>query len=189
MLTEPPTEIVEASWPIVAGVVQGSDGYPIFAALVSAGVLAHAQPWTQLVINRPDRLALRLPQGWCLEVLRHVPECLRIGDRPIRLGRGAVGPILPAPQLAAWLVTIKGKLDVKSLHAACRAQLDLLGVRCGIQVGGRRVIRVTGQTIVGYGVRLMRLSDVDSVLTQSRGLGGRNRFGCGVFVASGGVVG
>nr|MBK7064764.1 hypothetical protein [Deltaproteobacteria bacterium] len=45
----------------------------------------------------------------------------------------------------------------------------------------RRVLRIRGQYIVGYPVILRGLSAEHSLRVQALGIGGRQRFGCGVF--------
>jgi CRISPR-associated protein Cas6 len=44
------------------------------------------------------------------------------------------------------------------------------------------VLRIQGRRIVGYALRVVGLTDEDSVRLQEEGLGGRRRMGCGVLV-------
>lgn len=45
----------------------------------------------------------------------------------------------------------------------------------------RRVLRIKHKTIIGYAVTVSNLSDEDSLRLQVEGLGGRRKFGCGLF--------
>jgi CRISPR-associated endonuclease/helicase Cas3 len=57
-----------------------------------------------------------------------------------------------------------------------------MGPRVRLEVGRRQVVKVKGVLIVGYEVGLSRLNPRESLVIQAAGLGGRRRFGCGVFV-------
>jgi CRISPR-associated protein Cas6 len=48
----------------------------------------------------------------------------------------------------------------------------------------RRTVHVGDHEIVGYAVEATELTAEESVLVQETGVGGRRRFGCGVFVGS-----
>jgi CRISPR-associated protein Cas6 len=95
-------------------------------------------------------------------------------------------PLRPSPTLASRLVTIKGYLDANTFRPGLERQIDGLGLhrKAEITVGARRVLRIKGMTIVGFAVVLCGLTDDDSLKIQANGLGGRRRFGCGVFVPS-----
>ena len=45
----------------------------------------------------------------------------------------------------------------------------------------RRVLHIKHKTIIGYAVTVSNLSDEDSLRLQVEGLGGRRKFGCGLF--------
>ena len=38
------------------------------------------------------------------------------------------------------------------------------------------------QTLVGFGIEANNLSETDSIILQEKGLGGKHKMGCGVFV-------
>jgi CRISPR-associated protein Cas6 len=88
--------------------------------------------------------------------------------------------------------------------AAARTQLDDLGIggtvtipiRRGIAsfepegAGShdqlqRRTLRVRDKVIVGYAMVVEGLTAEESVCLQENGIGGRRRFGCGIFVPVG----
>jgi CRISPR-associated endonuclease/helicase Cas3 len=83
------------------------------------------------------------------------------------------------------MVTIKGFLEPEPFREAAARQLAALGVKARLEVGRRRVLNVSGDTVVGFGVTLHDLDEEASLRVQYAGLGGRQRMGCGVFVAVG----
>jgi CRISPR-associated protein Cas6 len=86
--------------------------------------------------------------------------------------------------LVARLVVIKGFMEPDVLREAIDRQLTTMGVTAGVQIGRRRVLQVSGQTVVGYAVRLAELDEDASIAVQQEGLGGRRRFGGGLFLPS-----
>jgi len=46
----------------------------------------------------------------------------------------------------------------------------------------RRTIKIRDKEIVGFAVSIEGLSDEESLSLQENGIGGRRRFGCGIFV-------
>ena len=48
----------------------------------------------------------------------------------------------------------------------------------------RRTLRICDKEIVGFALRVERLTAQESILLQEKGIGGRRRFGCGIFVVA-----
>jgi len=46
----------------------------------------------------------------------------------------------------------------------------------------RRTLRIRDKEIVGFALRVEGLTAEESILLQEKGIGGRRRFGCGIFV-------
>lgn len=91
-------------------------------------------------------------------------------------------------------------LDAATLAAAARRQLDELGVTATLSIparrdGGsfestgvgshdrleRRTVQVRDRVIVGYAMAVEGLTAEESICLQEKGIGGRRRFGCGIF--------
>lgn len=62
-----------------------------------------------------------------------------------------------------------------------KKELEAREIKATVEVGRRRIVTVDGDKVVGFGLRLAGLSDEDSLKVQYTGIGGRQRFGCGVF--------
>jgi len=101
-------------------------------------------------------------------------------------------------------VIIKGCLQPEAFLEAVNRQLETLGVRCNAALaarrgqspleGGvgarpdshfiRRTVRIRNREIVGYAVKLSNLDPDGSLVVQARGIGGRRKFGGGIFLPS-----
>ncbi len=149
--------------------------HPLRGARVAPGRL-RLEPSTALTIRTPADL---LPTLVALAGKRFL-----VGDASARLGCPRVLPLRPYPTLSSRLVTIKGYLEAAAFRVGLERQIDRLelGHKPEVAVGARRVLRIKGMTIVGFAVVLGGLTDEDSLALQGSGLGGRRRFGCGVFV-------
>lgn len=172
---------VEVAWPIRSRRCPPNQGYALFGALCRVGIVFHGQADT--IVLPPGRfLCIRCPEDRAWRLAGSGLDRLDVAGRSVALGPPVVRPMVPSASLEAWCVTIKHATCDGSMRAACLAQLGRMGVACRVRVGPRRVIRIAGATIVGYGVRLDGLSPGESLRVQARGLGGRTRMGCGGFV-------
>jgi CRISPR-associated protein Cas6 len=157
-----------------------------------------------LRITAGSRLRVRLPQERIGDVLPLAGKRLEVDGHAIRLGVPFVTALEPAPALHARAVVIKcsargdkGKnlryTEVGPFLDAVREQSEALGVggewsvpvkasgpRAGEPV--RRVVRVKGRAMVGFGVLVEGLTADGSIRLQEHGLGGRTRLGCGFFL-------
>jgi len=97
---------------------------------------------------------------------------------------------------------VKGFMEPEPFLQAIQRQLDSMEVKgrpflveqaevaeanCAASKGSRspvlrRTVRIRDKEIVGFALRVEELSAQESVLLQARGIGGRRRFGCGIFV-------
>lgn len=180
-------------------------GYMLMAALSTVLPEVHGgrEPWAvHPVFGRRRGDTLELVPGKSSVKIRAPVDCHRqiadalsgahldVGTMPIRLaGTASFAPIVGAPDLRARFVTIKNHArDEDDFAAAVRASLGImLGAveadpSCSIHVERRRVIRIHGYRVVGFGVELRGLSEQASIAVQVVGIGGRRTCGAGVFV-------
>jgi hypothetical protein len=81
---------------------------------------------------------------------------------------------------ARFLATARAKLAELGVEGEPTVPLVMTGPRAGqLQ---RRVIRVKGNALVGYALKVSGLSAEHSIKLQELGLGGRTRIGCGFFL-------
>lgn len=173
--------ICETGAKVSPGVLRRADGYVLFAALKRADWVGNGEPCLQ-ILGEGNRILFRSTPALASKLAALTGERLSVDGMRLRILETATWQIEPVPVLQSWLVTIKGKQCDQDLRVAVQRQMAILGVSANVTLGPRRVVRVCGVRVVGYGVRLLGLSAKDSVAVQAHGLGGRNRFGCGVFV-------
>ncbi len=158
-----------------------------------------------LLLNERSCLTIRAPSERAGLLMPLAGKSLRLGEREIRVGVPYARALLPSSELYSPLVVIKGFMEPELFLTAVRRQLDALDIK-GIphlvhqpqiveanrnRSGGtrspflRRTVRIHDKEIVGFAVKVDHLTAEESLLLQERGIGGRRRFGCGLFVPIG----
>jgi CRISPR-associated protein Cas6 len=132
-----------------------------------------------------SRLSLRLPVDQIPPYLRLAGKTLDVEGHPLQVGVPSTRALRPAASLRARLVTIKGFIEGGPFLEAVGRQLQSLGVAGEVLPGERRTFRVKDKQVVGFDMEITGLSAEESLLLQERGLGGRRRMGCGIFVPLG----
>jgi len=146
---------------------------PIRGIYAGGGVL-HLAPFSCL--------AIRLPQDQIRPVLKLAGKTVDVGGHALHIGVPNARALLSVANLRARLVTIKGFLEAESFADAAKRQLNSLGIMGDFLLGIRRTLRVKDKQVVGFEVAVTGLTAEESLILQERGLGGRRRMGCGVFV-------
>ena len=157
-------------------------------------------PQRRLGLTARSRLVIRTDHTEVPRFLALAGRALRVGDAQVIVGAPVTLPLRPRSALQSRLVTIKGFLDPEPFLAAAARQLDTLGIvgtpslispslgtrfedRTRPREGPvRRTLSIHGREVVGFAVRVTALAPDHSLRLQALGLGGRRRFGCGVFV-------
>jgi len=154
-----------------------------------------------LMISPGSRLTLRVESERIAQVLPLAGKTLRVGSSSLTVGVPEVKPLCPATDLYSRLVVIKGFTEPEPFLEAVQRQLIGLGImaraslveqpavaaaNAGSSHGSRsrflrRTLRIRDKEIVGFAVRVGGLTPAESITLQEKGLGGRGRFGCGVF--------
>lgn len=155
----------------------------------------------RLQLTAASRLVLRLPRHEVSLAIDLAGRTLDLAGDRITLGIPTMCPLRPASSLISGLVTIRGFQEPAPFLEAVQRQLDTEGIegRPGLllrsteravegqstaQPGSviRRTIRIHEKNVVGFAVCIEGLTAEESLVVQERGVGGRRRFGCGVFV-------
>ncbi len=156
-----------------------------------------------LALTERSRLTFRLDAERIAEFLPIAGKGLDLDGHTIRVGVPETRALVPAARLYSRLVVIKGFMEPDPFLEAVRRQLtsmDVTGEPHLIEqpevadanrgrAGGshsahlRRTVRIRDKEIVGFAVGVEALTAAESIRVQERGVGGRRRFGCGVFVA------
>lgn len=187
-----------ALYAAIARVVPGIHAAPDIGIFPIRGV---SSPERQLRVGPTSVLRLRLPAERIPALLPLAGQSLDLDGHAFRVGVPRVVPLIPAPVVTSPLVTIKlakptqgddfvapdafldaarRKLQERRIGGEPQLLVQQLGTRSGQPV--RRVVRIKGQTHVGYGMVIEGLTAEESILIQERGLGGRRLMGCGLFL-------
>lgn len=145
----------------------------------------------------PDaRLGLRLPSDLLPRSLKLAGKSIGLDGCKLRIGTSQTRALVPAATLHCRVVTTRNGNDPARFDAEIARQLAALGIRGRVlrvpqnaqPPGGRdpsrRIFRLKDKRIVGYSMLATELTAEESIRLQERGLGGRRRMGCGVFVAT-----
>lgn len=155
-----------------------------------------------LYLTKNSRLICRFDAGLMPKFLRLAGKTLSVDGHSLTLGVPVPRLLRPSEVLYSRLVVIKGYTEPEGFLKAAREQLDRLGIRGTVELveqadypavnqgrkGGtrspylRRTVRIHGREIVGFALKVSGLDKVASLTLQEVGLGGRRRFGCGLFV-------
>jgi CRISPR-associated protein Cas6 len=154
----------------------------------------------QLALTPDSRLTLRLPASRIAEALPLAGQRLDLDGAQLALGLPSIRPLVPATTLASRLVVIKGFTEPGPFLEAARRQADALGLGARLALVARandgslegvtsrdagepirRTLRIRDKTVVGFALAVAELTAEESILVQETGIGGRRRFGCGLF--------
>jgi len=150
------------------------------------------------LIGPNARLGLRLPSDLLPRSLKLAGKSLDLDGCKLRVGVSETRALVPVATLHCQIATTKNGDDPARFDAEIARQSAALGIRGKVfrvpkGSGGRddrdpsrRIVRVRGKRIVGYSVLATELTAEESIVLQGRGLGGRRRMGCGIFVRTGG---
>lgn len=154
----------------------------------------------QLALTRASQLMLRLPAAKIPAAIGLAGQRLDLEQVSILVGVPTLRPLLPRASLLSRLVVIRGFTEAGPFLQALQRQLAERGIdgspslvphrrerSVEARTGGReavvrRTLRIHDREVVGFAVRVSALGPGDSLTLQALGLGGRRRFGCGVFV-------
>lgn len=147
----------------------------------------------RLTLVPGSRLRLRLPSEEIAPYLALAGSSLDLDGSRLRVGVPRAETLVPAPNLTSRLVIYPRITDPEQVLDSARKQLDYHQIAAQPALipstdprsegqPTRRVLRIKGRKIIGYAIQVIGLTAEESIKLQEVGLGGRRRFGCGVFV-------
>lgn len=193
---------IAVHFPVQGRQLPADHGYTLYAAITRQLPSLHGRPWLGLellsgvpwregIIVLPTRgasLRLRILTDHYGHVLPLAGRRLDISGYTIRLGIPTARPLQPASSLYARCVTIKKFTEPELFLDAARRQLDALDITAKLELPldelgrfRRRILTIKDKAIVSFSLAAHNLSDDDSLLLQSVGIGGRRAMGCGLF--------
>ena len=194
---------IELAFPILGQSLPIDHGYQLYSALKYR--LMQLKDWddvsiktisgkldrdTRNQINLTDRskLLIRLPSEKVPFVYSLGGKSLTIGKHKIRLGIPEMNFLQPKSKLRSHIVVIRGYEEPNEFLEAAKRQIEALNISADIKLISKKdgtvkpkTIRVN-QTLVGFGIEANNLNEADSIVLQEKGLGGKQKMGCGVFV-------
>ncbi len=155
-----------------------------------------------LAITGKSFLTIRLPSDKISVILPLAGKTLRVGEHEVSIGVPQTKALIPSARLYSRLAVIKGFMEPEPFLEAAARQLQDSGVKGKPSLimqphiannninstGGthspylRRTIRIHDKEVVGFALRVEDLTAEESILLQEKGIGGRRRFGCGIFL-------
>ncbi len=156
----------------------------------------------RLALTDKSFLTLRLPSERIGDVLPLAGQKLQVGEHKILVGAPYTRSLVPSARLYSRLVVIKGFMEPEPFLDAVRRQLADMAVKGApnlVEQGHiaaanqgrpdgtrspflRRTIRIRDKEVVGFALRVAELTAEESIRVQEKGIGGRRRFGCGIFI-------
>ncbi|MDJ0632630.1 MAG: type I-MYXAN CRISPR-associated protein Cas6/Cmx6 [Xenococcaceae cyanobacterium MO_188.B29] len=194
---------IELAFPVMGQSLPIDHGYRLYSALKYK--LMQLKDWDDISIKtisgKLDRnkqkeieltdrskLLIRLPSEKVPFVYSFSGKSLTVGKHKIRLGIPEMNFLQPRSRLRSHIVVIRGYEEPNGFLEAAKRQLERLNIKADIKLIAKKdgttkpkTVKVK-QTLVGFGIEANKLSEVDSIILQEKGLGGKQKMGCGVFV-------
>lgn len=194
---------IELAFPVMGTSLPIDHGYQLYSALkyrlmqlkdwhdisiktISGECNLHKR--NEINLTNRSKLLIRLPSEKVPFVYSFSGKSLTIGNHKIRLGIPNMNFLQPKSKMRSHIVVIRGYEEPKTFLEAAKRQLEELNIQADIKLISnqdgtpkRKTIAVK-QTLVGFGIEANHLSETDSITLQEKGLGGKHKMGCGVFV-------
>lgn len=192
------TQVIDLVFPIQGKTIPVDHGYALYGALSRICPQLHQteNAAVQLIrgkycgegllaLSAISRLTLRIPAGKLPHYLSLAGKSLDVDGHALRLG--VPNPYLLQPKTTVYshMVTTKNGNDEERFKAEVGKQMATLNLQGKLTIGKRRTFKVHDRQIVGYSVLVSELTAEESLTLQEKGLGGRRKMGCGVFVSVG----
>jgi CRISPR-associated protein Cas6 len=195
---------VDLCFPARGKIVPADHGYALYGALSRALPMVHGADWIgihgiagqrretgELAIDTRGVLRVRVPADRIPTLLALAGSTIDVGGHAVEIGAPTVHALLPVASLDARLVVIRLTNGIPKPfdHNAFQSRFIAEGqrqlvkheIRGDLELSGRESLRVGGQRVIGYAVRVHGLSPDHSLKLQSVGLGGKRTMGCGLF--------
>jgi CRISPR-associated protein Cas6 len=187
--------MVDVVFAVTGGPVVVDHGYPLFGALCRVLGNLHDADWLavhplrgsalgggRLALRNGASLTLRIEHERIPAVLPLAGKSLEIAGGKVHIGVPQLRMLRPAPSLVARTVIFKNHVAPETFLPHVIEELARRDVRADVELGKRRIVTIAGKKVVGFRLALHGLLDENAMQLQADGLGGRRRFGCGVFV-------
>ena len=195
---------IDLAFPVRGRTIPTDHAYPLYGALSRAIPMVHGADWIgihgiagkqldtgKLAIDARGVLRVRVPPDRITVLLALTGTTMEIAGHAVEVGAPTVHALTPVATLDARLVVIRltggvpKPFDRNAFEsrfiAECQRQLVEHDIRGDLELSGRHSLRVGGQRVIGYAMRVHGLSPDHSLKLQSVGIGGKRTMGCGLF--------
>lgn len=119
-----------------------------------------------------------------LEDIAHFIDLKKItvGKWSITLNTPTIYQLEPSLSLRSRIVVIKGAETSQTITRSLLKQSQELGINGSYLIGERKTVKIRRYTVVGFEVMAQVATEKDSLILQEKGLGGKHKMGCGVFL-------
>ena len=197
-----PNPYVDLKFPISGHTIPFHHGYALYGAICNRFPAIHDLDNLSIhpISGKPEfphllhltedsHLCVRLPMDQVPLIYRLAGKTLILNKRKIRLNLPKYQIIKPYPQIYSRLVIIRKFEDPQPFLEAVQRQLNQRNITATLHLSTRpqgetirRILKIKGKTLVGYGVKITDLNEKDSISLQEQGIGGKHKMGCGVFM-------
>lgn len=142
----------------------------------------------EITLTERSLLLIRLPTNKVPLVYAFAGKALIIGSHKIHLGIPKISFLQPKSKLRSHLVVIRNHQEPDTFLRAAKRQLADRKIQADINlitkdgIPKRKTIKVREHTLIGFGIQASNLSEKDSLTLQEKGIGGKQKMGCGVCV-------
>lgn len=133
-----------------------------------------------MLLPQRAKLVLRLPIKLAPQTRPLSGQELDVEGSTLQIGKAREKSLQSHPTLHAQLV--ESNSEEEMFIAAMADQLREMKVACKLICGKRHTVTGAKQSVAGYSLVLHDLKPDASLQIQRTGLGGKRRYGCGIFV-------
>jgi CRISPR-associated protein Cas6 len=198
--------IVDVSFPLDGGsqILHVDHSYALYGALSAVVPELHEAPGLgifslknvikrdlRLITNDQTNLRLRLPLDQIPVVFKLVGQTISLQGASFRVLPFTVHPLTPCFSLEATRVTFSLthlKPDdtwdraLELFEQTAFRHLKEIGISCQMEITGKQRLAIKGIKRMAWSVRCYEFESLDqSLLLKTQGLGGKRKFGCGLF--------
>jgi CRISPR-associated protein Cas6 len=172
---------VDHEWPLYREVARRVPWIRGFAGAGIHPLRGPRGPDGVLLLARRAKLMVRMPRERLCAATALEDAVLDVCGIEVRLGRGTMRALAPAPTLYSARV-VTGDEDEAAFSAGIAHELAALGVARPFICGKRALVRLDRGAVPAFSVAVHGLADDASMLLQDRGLGEGRAVGCGLLV-------
>ncbi len=186
---------LDVQFDLIGSEIPADHGQPLYDALLSKLPWLKEEPATgvhpvhgtptgrneNLIINRRVKLVLRLPVARLDDARALVGKRLNTGAGELVIGNLKEKQLTPFATLYSHVVDFGTEDEAEFLQAA-RAELEGMGIQCGLIPGKKRKMRLAEEEVSGYSLMLHDVDMLKSLQVQEDGLGRHRSYGCGIFI-------